>query len=76
MMSLMVGDGAIDGDVVGDYDDHGRGWGTCKCLLMWVHASLFLSNFLYICLNKYFSTLDQLQGKRMLYKTLPIESQT
>ena len=44
MMSLMVGDGAIDGDVVGDYDDHGRGalsWGTCKCLLMWVHASLF-----------------------------------
>ena len=35
MMPLIVGDVAIDGDVVGDDDDGGgRGplnWGTCKC---------------------------------------------
>ena len=41
MMPLMVGDEAIDGD------DGGRGalnWGTCKCLAVWVHATLFLPN--------------------------------
>ena len=47
MMPLTVGDGAIDGDVVGDDDDSGWGalnWGTCKCLLVWVHVLLFLPN--------------------------------
>ena len=35
MMPLMVGDYAIDGDVVSDVGDGGRGalyWGTCKCM--------------------------------------------
>ena len=44
MMSLIVGDDAIDGDVFGYYYDGGRGalnWGTCKCLAVWVHAPLF-----------------------------------
>ena len=39
MISLMVGDDAIDGDVVGD---GGRG---AKCLAVWVHAPLFLPNY-------------------------------
>ena len=46
-MPLMVGDDAFDGDV-GDDDGGGRGalnWGTCKCLVVWVHAPLFLPNF-------------------------------
>ena len=48
MMTLMIGDGAIDGDVVGDDDDRGRGalnLSTCKCLAVWEHAPLFLPNF-------------------------------
>ena len=50
MMSLMVGDDAFDCDVDGgDDDDGGRcalNWGTCKCLAVWMHAPLFLPNFL------------------------------
>ena len=48
-MLLMVGDRAIDGDVVGGDDDGCRGalqayWITYKCLAVWVHAPLFLPN--------------------------------
>ena len=45
MMPITVGDDAIDGDVGDDDDDSGRGaltWGTCKCLVVWVHVLLFL----------------------------------
>ena len=51
MMSLMVGDDAVDYDVVvGDDDDDGGGrgalnWVTCKCLAVWVHVPLSLPNF-------------------------------
>ena len=47
MMPIAVVDDAIDGDVVGDDDDSARGghnWGTCKCLILWVHVLLFLPN--------------------------------
>ena len=44
IMPITVGDDAIDGDVVGDDDDDsGWGalnWGTCKCLVVWVHVLL------------------------------------
>ena len=41
----------IDGYVAGgdDDDDDGGGalsWGACKCLAVWVHAPLFLPNFI------------------------------
>ena len=48
MMPLMVGDCAIDGDVVFDDDVYVRGalnWGTCKCLALWVQPPLVLPNF-------------------------------
>ena len=48
VMTLMIGDGAICGDVVGDDDDRGRGvlnWGTCKCLTVWVQASFISAKF-------------------------------
>ena len=50
MMPITVGDDAIDGDVVGD-DDNVSGWGvinwgTCKCLVVWVHVLSFLPNSL------------------------------
>ena len=47
MIALMVGEGAIDGDVVGDDGDRGRGtlnWGTCKYLALWGHALYFCQN--------------------------------
>ena len=48
VMTLMVGEGAIDGDVVCDDYDRGRGvlnWGTFKCLAVGGQAPLFLPNF-------------------------------
>ena len=48
MMPIKVDDDAINGDVVGDDDDvSGWGainWGTCKCLVVWVHVLLLLPN--------------------------------
>ena len=55
MMLVTVGDDAIDGDVFGDDDgDSGWGalnWGTCKCLVVWVHVLLFLPNSFKSLLN-------------------------
>ena len=45
MMPLMVGDDAIDGDVVGDGGRGAFNWGTCKCLAVWMYAPLCLPNF-------------------------------
>ena len=65
VMLMVVGDDAIDGDVVGDDDGDGRGaltWGTCKWMTVWwVHAPLFLPNYLKSPLgvqNIYCSILD------------------
>ena len=47
MMLLVVGDDAIGSDVGGD-NDGGLGVfnsDTSKCLVVWVHAPLFLSNY-------------------------------
>ena len=64
MVSLMVGDDATDGDIIGGGDDYDgdRGslnWDTSKCLTVRVHAPLFLPNIFlntlylpkYICFN-------------------------
>ena len=60
MMPITVGDDAIDGDVVGD-DDGALNWGTCKCMVVWVHVLLFLPNSCKSPLNSpkyFFSILD------------------